>query len=96
LKVVKKDFFLYCFVSWAKGKWERIETTRAPMDLGPKEISPQGRAERAEILYIFRKIFFFPTFQCLRLVQIISSIGSSQPYLLPSPAPFSPCAANLS
>ena len=41
----------------------------------------------AEILYIFRKIFFFLTFSCSRFIQIISSIGSSQPYL-PHPTPF--------
>ena len=34
------------------------------------------------------KDFFFPTFQCLRFVQIISFVGSPQPYLLSSPAPF--------
>ena len=43
----------------------------------------------------FPEDFSFPTFQCLRLVQIISSVESSQPYLLPPPAPFSPCAAAL-
>ena len=47
----------------------------------------------SEILYIFRKFFFFHVLQCLRFVQIISSVGSPQPYLLPPPAPFSPSAA---
>jgi hypothetical protein len=41
----------------------------------------------------FLKDFSYPTFHCLRLVQIISSVESSQLYLLPPPAPFSPCAA---
>ena len=37
----------------------------------------------SEILYIFHKIFFFPTFQCLRFVQTIPPLDLLNPILLP-------------
>ena len=39
-----------------------------------------GPTSGSENLYIFHKIFFFPTFQCLRFVQTIPPVRSSQPY----------------
>ena len=55
---------------------------------GPAETSSVEGNVSTEILYILRKIFSFPTFQCLRFVQIILFVGSPQPYFLSSSAPF--------
>ena len=74
------------------------------MVVGPCRSPPRtrngkgGGCREAEILYIFHKIFFFPTFQCLKFVQTIPPVRSSQPYpsssfLLPPRANVAPPAA---
>jgi hypothetical protein len=73
----RREQNLLCQVRWCTFVLNRRPAqTTAHLAFRPTEPAGPANTYHPEILYVFWKIFFFPTFQCLRLVQPTTAFGS--------------------